>query len=82
MEREEVARGEKVYTVELLPPSGITPKKLLDNAQRLKEAGVDAINIPDGPRACSKMSTIISAVMVDRRSASKRSFIARAETVT
>ncbi len=62
-----IARGEKVYTVELLPPSGITPEKLLDNAKRLKDAGIDAINIPDGPRACSKMSTIISAIMVEQR---------------
>jgi methionine synthase / methylenetetrahydrofolate reductase(NADPH) len=62
-----IARGEKVFTVELLPPSGITPGKLLDNAKLLKEAGIDAINIPDGPRASSRMSAIVTAVMVEQR---------------
>ncbi len=62
-----LARGEKVYTIELLPPSGIAPDKLLENARQVKAAGIDAINIPDGPRASSRMSTIVTAIMIEQR---------------
>jgi homocysteine S-methyltransferase len=62
-----LAQGKKVATVELLPPAGITADKLLDNARRVREAGIDAINIPDGPRASSRMSAIVSAILIEQR---------------
>lgn len=62
-----LARGETVYSLELVPPAGIAPEALIENAARAKEAGIDAINIPDGPRACSRMSTIVTAIMVEQR---------------
>jgi methionine synthase / methylenetetrahydrofolate reductase(NADPH) len=62
-----LARGEKVYTIELVPPAGITPTKLLESAKAIKHAGIDAINIPDGPRASSRLSTIITAILVEQR---------------
>jgi methionine synthase I (cobalamin-dependent)/5,10-methylenetetrahydrofolate reductase len=62
-----IAAGERVFTVELLPPSGISAAKLLESAALLKTAGVDAINIPDGPRASSRMSAIIGAILVEQR---------------
>ena len=62
-----LARGEKVVSIELLPPSGIEPDRLLEKAGIAKLAGVDAINIPDGPRACSRMSTIVTAIMVEQQ---------------
>ena len=62
-----LARGEKVYTIELVPPAGITPTRLLESAKAIKLAGIDAINIPDGPRASSRLSTIITAILVEQR---------------
>ena len=32
----------------------------------LKAAGVDAVNVPDGPRAQSRMGALLSAVMIER----------------
>jgi methionine synthase / methylenetetrahydrofolate reductase(NADPH) len=62
-----IAGGEKVCTLELVPPSGITAEKMLVNAKSIKEAGIDAINIPDGPRASSRMSAIVTAIMIEQR---------------
>lgn len=61
-----IAQGERVYTLELLPPSGTEPRKLIESSRRVKEAGVDAINIPDGPRASSRMSAILSSVLIEQ----------------
>jgi homocysteine S-methyltransferase len=62
-----LARGELVTTIELLPPSGITSTKLIASAQLVKDSGVDAINIPDGPRASSRMSAIVAAVLIEQK---------------
>ncbi|MFH1212945.1 MAG: bifunctional homocysteine S-methyltransferase/methylenetetrahydrofolate reductase [Candidatus Neomarinimicrobiota bacterium] len=50
-----IASGEFVTTVELVPPRGTDFGKAVAIARILKEHGVDAINIPDGPRALSRM---------------------------
>lgn len=63
---EKIARGQKVYTIELVPPLGIEPGKLLASAAEIKKAGIDAINIPDGPRASSRMSAIVTASLIER----------------
>ncbi len=47
-----------VVSVELLPPKGCDPSKVLGAAKKLKEAGVDNSNIPDGPRASARMSSM------------------------
>jgi methionine synthase I (cobalamin-dependent)/5,10-methylenetetrahydrofolate reductase len=59
-----LAAGEFVCLVEILPPRGSRADKEIAAAQRLKEAGVDAINIPDGPRASARMSNQALAVMM------------------
>lgn len=61
-----IARGEFVTTVEVLPPKGSDPVKTLDGIRLLKEAGVNAVNIPDGPRAQTRMSALATAVLVQR----------------
>ena len=61
-----IAKGEFVTTVEVLPPKGCNPWKTLDSIRLLKEAGVDGVNIPDGPRAQTRMSAMATAVMVQR----------------
>lgn len=61
-----VARGEFVTSVEVLPPKGCDAEKTLESIRLLKVAGVDAVNIPDGPRAQTRMSAQATAVLVER----------------
>ncbi len=61
-----VARGEFVTSVEVLPPKGCDAAKTLDSIKLLKSAGVDAVNIPDGPRAQTRMSAQATAILVEQ----------------
>lgn len=61
-----IARGEFVTSVEVLPPKGCDAAKTLDSIRLLVDAGVDAVNIPDGPRAQTRMSAQATAVLVER----------------
>jgi len=51
-----LARSEFVTMVEIVPPKGIDIRKEVDGARFLKSVGVDAVNIPDSPRASARMS--------------------------
>ncbi len=61
-----IVEGSFVTSVEVLPPKGCDPKKTLDSIKLLKDAGVDGVNIPDGPRAQTRMSAQATAVLVER----------------
>jgi homocysteine S-methyltransferase len=63
-----IAAGEFTRLVEMVPPRGGNPSKVLDAARELAENGVDAVNIPDSPRASSRMSPLALAVLVERES--------------
>src|SRR6202789_2583430 len=51
-----IAAGEFVTMVEIVPPKGIDIRKEIEGAKFVKSVGVDAINIPDSPRASARMS--------------------------
>ncbi|HEY3354789.1 MAG TPA: bifunctional homocysteine S-methyltransferase/methylenetetrahydrofolate reductase [Polyangia bacterium] len=54
--------GQKfVVSVEVNPPHGYTTAKVLEQARTLQQAGVDVVNIPDGPRASARMSPMCLA---------------------
>lgn len=59
--------GHKVTSVELLPPKSSDISRLLEKARECHLAGVDAINIPDGPRASSRISPMIAALAIRDR---------------
>jgi homocysteine S-methyltransferase len=61
-----LAAGEFVTTVEIVPPKGVDPAPMFDQVRLLKAAGVDAVNVPDGPRAQSRMGALLSALMIER----------------
>jgi methionine synthase I (cobalamin-dependent)/5,10-methylenetetrahydrofolate reductase len=61
-----VAGGEFITTVEIVPPKGVNPAPMFDQCRQLKAAGVDAVNVPDGPRAQSRMGALLSGVMIQR----------------
>ena len=58
------SRTRPLISVELSPPLGTDPAKLLRGAKLLKDGGVDVVNIPDGPRATPRMSPIASARLI------------------
>ncbi|HEY0459936.1 MAG TPA: bifunctional homocysteine S-methyltransferase/methylenetetrahydrofolate reductase [Pyrinomonadaceae bacterium] len=61
-----IAGGKFVTSVEVLPPKGCDAEKTLASIKLLKEAGVDAVNVPDGPRAQTRMSAQATSVLIER----------------
>ena len=51
-----IAAGEFVTMVEIVPPKGIDIRREIEGAKFVKSVGVDAVNIPDSPRASARMS--------------------------
>ncbi len=61
-----IADREFAVSVELVPPVGCLPQQLIEQCRTVKNAGVDAVSILDGPRAQSRMGVVPSAIMVER----------------
>jgi homocysteine S-methyltransferase len=62
-----LARGEFASSVEIVPPRGVDASRMLADTRRLKEAGVDAVNVPDGPRAQSRMGALLTSVLIEQQ---------------
>jgi homocysteine S-methyltransferase len=62
-----LAAGEFLTTVEIVPPRGVNPDSMLAGVQLLKEAGVDGVNVPDGPRAQSRMGALATGILIQQR---------------
>ena len=60
------SRGEFVTMVEIVPPKGIDVRKEVEGARFLKSVGVDAVNIPDSPRASARMSNQALSLLIQR----------------
>ena len=56
-----ISRGDFIKTVEITPPRGFSLDETIAKAAACKAAGIDAINLPDGPRASSRISSLITA---------------------
>jgi homocysteine S-methyltransferase len=61
-----LADGRFVTSVEIVPPRGVDTTKLERDAALLANCGVDAINVPDGPRAQSRMGAIATSLIIER----------------
>ncbi len=61
-----LARSEFVTMVEIVPPKGIDVRKEVEGARFLKSVGVDAVNIPDSPRASARMSNQALSLLIQR----------------
>lgn len=59
-------RKQFVTLVELVSPKGVNPGKELDKARKLHHFGIDAINVPDGPRASARMSALALTALIQR----------------
>ncbi len=62
-----LAAGLFITTVELVPPMGTDLSKIIERSAELKSKGIDYINLPDGPRASSRISVGITALEIERR---------------
>jgi homocysteine S-methyltransferase len=62
-----IARGEFVTSVEIVPPRGVDASKMLRDTGALRDAGVDAVNVPDGPRAQSRMGALLTSVLIEQQ---------------
>ncbi|MGH7720625.1 MAG: bifunctional homocysteine S-methyltransferase/methylenetetrahydrofolate reductase, partial [Gemmatimonadaceae bacterium] len=62
-----VAAGEFVTSVEIVPPRGVDATRMLEGVTALKCAGVDAVNVPDGPRAQSRMGALMTSLLIEQR---------------
>ena len=62
-----LAKGEFVTTIEITPPKGPNPDAMVKGVESIKAAGVDAVNVPDGPRAQNRMGAIAVAVLLQQR---------------
>jgi len=61
-----LAQGEFLTMVEIVPPKGIDVSKEVEGARFLKSVGVDAVNIPDSPRASARMSNQALSLLIQR----------------
>jgi methionine synthase I (cobalamin-dependent)/5,10-methylenetetrahydrofolate reductase len=61
-----LAAGEFVALVEIVPPKGIDYRKEVEGAKYLRAAGIDAINIPDSPRASARLSNLALCILVQQ----------------
>ena len=59
-----ICNDQFVTLVEMVPPRGKSLQKALDGARMLKQADIDAINIPDGPRASARMNPMALGVRI------------------
>ncbi len=62
-----LAAGKFVKLIELTPPKGFDLTSTVEKAKVCAAAGVDAINIPDGPRASCRISQIITAIEIQEK---------------
>jgi len=62
-----IAAGEFATMVEIVPPKGTDIRKEIEGARFVKSVGVDAINIPDSPRASARMSNQALSLLMQQQ---------------
>ena len=61
---EKLASGKWVQTVEVVPPQGYDLAATVEKARLCREAGFDAVNLPDGPRASARIASLVTACRI------------------
>jgi homocysteine S-methyltransferase len=54
-------------SVEIDPPKGAVPRKLLQAAEMVREAGADTINVGDSPMAKVRMSSMATCLLIQQK---------------
>ena len=66
---ERLVQRQWITTVELLPPRGYDLSDVVAKSAMLRQHGVQAINVPDGPRASSRISPLVTAYRIQQEAA-------------
>jgi methionine synthase / methylenetetrahydrofolate reductase(NADPH) len=61
-----LAAGHFVAFVEILPPRGVDASKEIEGARLCRAAGIDCINVPDGPRASARLSAQVACQLIQQ----------------
>jgi methionine synthase / methylenetetrahydrofolate reductase(NADPH) len=61
-----LAEGKFVSFVEILPPRGVDAAREIAGAKACAAAGIDVINVPDGPRASARMSAQVTCQLIQQ----------------
>jgi homocysteine S-methyltransferase len=62
---ERLTQGKKVITIELTSPKGTELGKFLASIEKVRAAGVEFVNVPDGARASTRVSSLHIASFVN-----------------
>ena len=62
-----LANGEFVTSVEIDPPKGHNPRRCLEGALHMREAGVNFINVADSPMARVRMSALPMCTLITQQ---------------
>ena len=62
-----LASGKWLKLLEMIPPLGFDLTATVAKARQAREAGFDAINIPDGPRASCRLSQFVTGVEIQEK---------------
>ena len=63
----DLVAGKFVALVEIVPPRGISAQRELQAAAMLAEHGMEAINVPDSPRASARMSALSLCLQIQQQ---------------
>jgi methionine synthase / methylenetetrahydrofolate reductase(NADPH) len=63
----DLVAGKFIALVEIVPPRGISAHRELQAATLLARNGVEAINVPDSPRASARMSALSLCLQIQQR---------------
>jgi methionine synthase I (cobalamin-dependent)/5,10-methylenetetrahydrofolate reductase len=61
-----LAERQFVSFVEILPPRGVDASREIAGAKLCADHGIDAINVPDGPRASARMSAQVTCQLIQQ----------------
>jgi homocysteine S-methyltransferase len=59
-------QGAFVTLVEILPPRGVDASREIAGARLCAANGIDAINVPDGPRASARLSSQVASQLIQQ----------------
>lgn len=62
-----IAAGDFATMIEIVPPKGTDATKEVEGARFVKSVGVDAVNIPDSPRASARMSNQALSILIQQQ---------------
>jgi homocysteine S-methyltransferase len=64
---QKLSRGEKIISIELVSPKGTELHHFLESVEKIREAGISFVNVPDGARAATRVSSLHLAAYVHGR---------------